>query len=146
MHGLQELGLALTRLSPQQLRALPLPPTLADAIMEAKRLRAREALRRQMQYIGKLMRDADAAAIQAKMQEWLTGERRDTASFHTFELWRDKLLVDDSSWDKFAADFPQADLAKIRKLIAHARQEHLHNKPPKSARALFRALRDAAPE
>lgn len=146
MHGLQDLGSALTRLSSQQLADLPLPPALADAIVEAKRLRAREAIRRQMQYIGRLMRDADVTAIQAKMQEWITGERRDTAHFHALELWRDKLLADDNSWEKFTLAFPQADLTLIRKLIEAARQESLHNRPPKSARALFRALRDASPE
>ena len=146
MHGLQDLGLTLTRLSSQQLADLPLPPALADAIVEAKRLHAREALRRQMQYIGRLMRDADVSAIQAKMQEWLTEERRDTAHFHALELWRDKLLADDNNWEKFTAAFPQADLVLIRKLIKDTRQEALHNRPPKSARALFRALRDASPK
>ena len=146
MHGLQDLGLALTRLSAQQLAALSLPPALVDAIVEAKRLRAREALRRQMQYIGRLMRDADATAIQAKMQEWVTGERRDTAQFHALELWRDKLLADDNNWEKFTVAFPQADLTLIRKLIKDARQEALYNRPPKSARVLFRALRDASQE
>lgn len=141
MHALQDLGQALVKLSPQQLAQLHLPDALADAVNEAKRLKKHEAIRRQMQYIGRLMRQVDAAPIQAQMDAWRGDSARETARLHQLEHWRDRLLANDEALTEFAAGFPGVDTQALRTLIRNARKEAELNKPPKNARALFRTLR-----
>lgn len=142
MHALQDLGQALVKLSPQQLAQLNLPESLAEAVNEAKRLKKHEAIRRQMQYIGRLMREVDAAPIQAQMDAWRGDSARETARLHRLEQWRERLLADDAALTDFAAAHPGADTQALRTLIRNARKEAELNKPPKNARALFRTLRE----
>lgn len=142
MHALQDLGQALVKLTPQQLAQLRLPEVLADAVGEARRLKKHEAIRRQMQYIGRLMRQVDAAPIQAQMAAWRNESASETARHHRIEHWRDRLLADDAALTGFAAEYPAIDTQSLRTLIRNARKEAELNKPPKNARALFRALRE----
>lgn len=142
MHALQDLGQALVKLSPQQLAQLKLPETLAEAISEAKRLKKHEAIRRQMQYIGRLMRQVDAAPIQAQMDAWRSDSAAEAARHHRLERWRDRLLADDDALTEFAAAHPGIDTQALRSLIRNARRETALGKPPRNARALFRALRE----
>lgn len=144
MHALQDLGQALVKLSPQQLAQLRLPDALADAVNEARRLKKHEAIRRQMQYIGRLMRQVDAAPIQAQMDAWRGDSAQETARHHRLEHWRDRLLADDAALTEFASEYPGIDTQSLRNLIRNARKEAELNKPPKNARALFRALREIA--
>lgn len=146
MHALQDLGEALLRLTPRQLAELDLPEALLEALHEAGRIKSREALRRQMQYIGRLMRQLDPAPIQAKLAAWRGLAARETARQHRLEQWRDRLIADDAALTELAAACPGLDLPALRTLIRNARREAERNKPPKSARALFRALRDGLPE
>jgi ribosome-associated protein len=141
MHALQELGVALTRLPPDKLAALALPERLADAIHEAQRLRGHEALRRQMQYIGRLMRVVEVAPIRAQLDAWRREDAAKTAQHHRLERWRDRLIADDAALTELVAAHPAADVQALRTLIRNARRETAQNGPPKSARALFRALR-----
>jgi ribosome-associated protein len=142
MHALQDLGQALVKLSPQQLGQLHLPDPLAEAVNEAKRLKKHEAVRRQMQYIGRLMRQVDAAPIQAQMDAWRGESAQDTARLHQLERWRERLLADDDALTEFAGERPGIDTQELRNLIRNARKETELGKPPKNTRALFRALRD----
>jgi ribosome-associated protein len=142
MHALQDLGQALVKLTPQQLAQLALPEALAEAVGEARRLKKHEAIRRQMQYIGRLMRQVDAAPIQAKMDAWRGDSAQETARLHRLERWRERLLTDDQALTDFAAAHPGVDTQALRTLIRNARKEAELNKPPKNARALFRALRE----
>lgn len=144
MHALQDLGQALVKLTPQQLAQLRLPDALADAVGEARRLTKHEAIRRQMQYIGRLMRQVDAAPIQAQMDAWRGESARETARHHRLEHWRDRLLADDAALTEFTSEYPAADTQSLRALIRNARKEAALNKPPKHARALFRTLREIA--
>lgn len=141
MHALQELGEALVRLSPRQLAELELPESLSDAIAKARRLKGREAVRRQMQYIGRLMRQVDAHPIRAKLEEWKSRSAMETARHHLLEAWRDRLLADDAALTELAAQQPGADIQTLRTLIRKARREIAEGRPPRNARALFRALR-----
>jgi len=142
MHALQDLGTSLVKLSNQQLAQLKLPEDLADAIAECKRLKKHEAIRRQMQYIGRLMRQVDAAPIQAQMDAWRGDSAEEAARHHRLERWRDRLLADDAALTEFAAEYPGIDTQGLRNLIRNARKENGLGKPPKNARALFRALRE----
>jgi ribosome-associated protein len=142
MHALQELGEALVALPAARLAQLELPEVLRDAILEARRIHKFGALKRQMQFIGRLMRDVEAAPIRARLDAWEGHSREETARMHRLERLRERLLEDDKAFGEVAEAFPQADLQHLRALARAARQERTANKPPRNARALFRALRE----
>src|SRR5262245_2021093 len=102
MHALQALGERLVELTPEQLGELALPERLADAVAAAKRINGFEARRRQMQYIGRLMREVDAAPIAARIAGFQTAARRDAALHHAAEHWRERLLADEQTLTELA--------------------------------------------
>lgn len=146
MHALQELGGALVALSDDRLAQLDLPEPLREAVREARQISQHGARRRQLQYIGKLMRDVDPAPIQAKLDQWNGTSKAETARLHLIERWRDNLLDRDSALEELLARYPGADGQHLRNLIRNAKKERLADKPPKSSRLLFKALRDTIPE
>ena len=96
MHALQALGERVVALTPEQTATLALPERLLDAIALARTIRAHEGLRRQMQYIGRLMRDVDAASIEAALDGMQHSHRAEVARHHAAERWRDRL--GDCAW------------------------------------------------
>ena len=120
-----------------------------DAIRLAQRTPSREGLRRQIHYVGKLVRDAPADEIRAKLDEWKNGSRKQTAALHHLEARRDKLLRDDDALTELLAEYPQADSQQLRTMIREGRKELAANaalrpgQEPlrKHYRALFQALR-----
>lgn len=146
MHDLQKIGEQLAALNKDQLNELDLPENLRDAINEVKRITKFGAISRQMQYIGRLMRDVDPAPIVAKMEVWNGTSRQHIAWLHQVESWRDRLLAEPDALTELLADHPQADAQRLRTLIRNALKEKELNKPPKSFRELFQVLRDIIPE
>jgi ribosome-associated protein len=151
MHALQDVGEQLVQLSADQLAQISLPEALLEAVQDARRITQFEARRRQMQYIGKLMRKIDVAPIQQKLDIWHGKSRSHTALMHQVERWRDRLLTDEAALGELAGTFPEADLQRLRALVRNSHKEHAEGKPPRSARALFQQLRQmivapAAPE
>jgi len=143
MQELQALGATLVELPEAQLGALALPDALADAVREAKRIRSREGRRRQIQYIGRLMREIDPQAIRAQLAA-IDGSSREAAARHRLlERWRGRLLEDDAALTAFAAEHPGADLQALRTQIRNARREQKENRPPRAFRELFRLIREA---
>jgi ribosome-associated protein len=142
MHALQKIGAELIELSEDQLSGMQLPERLKDAVLEAKRLRPREALRRQMQFIGRLMRDINAAPIRAQLDRWRSQSDAHTGQLHAIERWRDELIEGDPALERFLREHPGADSQKLRALMRNARRERDAGQPPKSYRELFRVLRD----
>ena len=142
MLDLQDLGVQLVELNEQQLATMQLPESLLDAVLEARRLSKHEAKRRQMQFIGRLMRDIDAAPIRDRLEKWLGQGREHTAPVHALERWRDELLAGDPALARFLEAYPGADSQQLRSLIRNARREQGAALPPKSYRELFRALRE----
>jgi ribosome-associated protein len=115
--ALQDLGEALTRLRPAELEALPLDERLMDAVLDARGLQSRGALRRQRQLIGKLMRHADATAIRAALGRFGEGDRDATRLFHAAEAWRDRICGEGvPAIAAFAAD-TDADTVTLRRLV-----------------------------
>lgn len=137
----QEIGRQLVALPKDKLKKLPLEETLLDAIAEAKRITANGAIRRQMQYIGRLMRDVDLAPIVEQLQKWEGKHQEENARFHHMERWRTRLLEDPKALEAFIADFPQVDVQQIRTLIRNAQRELAGDRPPKSSRELFKVIR-----
>jgi len=142
MHELQALGVALARLSDSQLEIIEIPEKLLAAVLEAKRIKSHEAKRRQMQYIGRLMRELDPAPIRARLAELEGSSAQATARHRRLESWRSRLLGDDEALTAFAAEYPGADLQALRTLIRNARKEASLGKPPRAYRELFRVLKE----
>ena len=142
MHALQELGAKLVALNTQQLASMQLPDALLEAVVEAQRLAKHEARRRQMQYIGRLMRELDAAPIRERLAQWQGQDRARTAQLHAIERWRDRLLAEEPALAHFLDAHPHADSQKLRALIRSARREQGASLPPRSYRELFRILRE----
>lgn len=127
MLALQELGKQLVELSSDQLRQLPLSDELFDAIRDAQRNTSREGRRRQIHYVGKLMRTADAPAIRQTLDIWRHGSREDTRAMHRLETLRDILITDDGALTGFLEEYPDLDVQHLRALIRAARREAQHN-------------------
>ncbi len=147
MHELQALGEALTRLNEAQLAQLPLPDTLLEAVREAKRIRSFEALRRQIQYIGRLMRTVDEAPIRERLAAWQGSSARHTAWLHTVERWRLRLIDnEDQALTELKRTYPAADTGRLRVLARNVRLEREAGKPPRASRSLFQELKQLIPE
>jgi len=145
MHELQALGVALVALPEGMLQAMTLEPRLLEAVLEAKRITAHEGKRRQIQYIGRLMRDVDPAPIRARIAELEGSSAQATARHRRLEGWRERLIADDEALTAFAAEHPGADLQALRALIRNARKEASLGKPPHAFRELFRVLKEFEP-
>ncbi len=144
-HALQTLGAELVALNRNQLAQVELPELLREAVEAAQRIKAHEGRRRQLQYIGKLMRNVDAAPIRTKIDGWKTVSVEETVRLHLIERWRDRLIDDAQALQAFAAEYPQGDLQPLRTLIRNVRREREQNKPPKNYREMFQLLRDIIP-
>ena len=141
MHALQALGEQLVGLAPDALATLALPERLADAIAAARRITGFEARRRQMQYIGRLMREVDAAPTAAGIANMQARSQRANRLQHETENWRDRLLAEEGALTELASAHPGLDTQQLRTLIRNARREQAQGRAPHAARALFRALR-----
>jgi ribosome-associated protein len=141
MHELQALGAALVELPESQIASLRIGDELREAVLEAKRIDSHEARRRQLQYIGRLMREVDPAPIRAQLDA-LTGHSAQEAARHRrLEALRERLLADDGALTVYIAEHAGADLQELRTLIRNARREQKEGRPPRAYRELFRLLK-----
>lgn len=148
MLELQSLGAALLELPPSQLDALGLAEELAEALRDARAITSHEARRRQLQYIGRLMREVDPEPIRAALAQLTGSSAAARARQRRLEQWRARLIEDDAALTEFAAEAAgaRADLQALRALIRNARREIAENRPPRAQRELFRLLREALEE
>lgn len=146
MEELQALGEELVGLAPDRVRKIDLPDDLRAAVREAQRmLRRDDARRRQMQYIGRLMRDVDAEPIRAALAV-IRGESVDaTARLHRIERMRSELLADEKVLYEIAQRCQSVDLQQLRALRRSALLELEKGKPPRSYRAIFQILKELEP-
>ena len=140
MHALQQLGVALIALDPKRLATLDLPEALVDAIALARTITRHEAKRRQLQYIGRLMRDVDPGPLREALARFAQGPERERAQFALVEQWRDRALAGPEGVQAFVAAYPNASAESLAKLAAAARDERARGTAPHKSRALFRAL------
>ena len=140
MAELQSVGARLVELSPEQLARIDMPESLRDAIEGARRFTRHEARRRQLQYIGRIMRDIDAGPIAEQLAAVTAPSKRQTALFHVAERWRQELIADPATLDRFVKEFPAADPQRIRALVEDARAEKRASRPPRQFRELFHVL------
>jgi len=145
--AVQALGGKLAELPASALKRLDLPPRLAEAINNYKALTGHEAKRRQLQFIGALMRETETAPLARAVEDMEAGNRSQAHEFHAVEALRAALLAgDESGLEELVALAPEADRAEVRsrlrQLARNARTEVEKSKPPRAGRALFRLLRD----
>ena len=138
--ALQDVGSALVKLSREQLARIDMPEELREAVLQCQRFNKHEAIRRQVQYIGKLMRHIDPAPIVAQLSALEAPSRKQTALFHVAEKWRDELLDDPKAAERFEREFPHADVKRVRALAEAARAERAAHRAPKHVRELFHAV------
>ena len=120
--ALQKLGIQLLDLPESRLKKLDLPEKLFDAVQEAKRISNFEGKRRQMQYIGKLMRKVDAEPIEAAVVAAKKGSATETLMLHKAEVWRDNLIAQDGAFEQWMNEFPETDTQHLRSLIRQAKK------------------------
>ena len=142
--ALQNLGVELVNLKPSELAKVPMDEELADAIELAHRLRGKkEAWRRHLQFIGRLMRSRDTAEIEQALDVIRSRHVAGNARMHKLELLREKLLENgDEAVNELVAQYHELDRQKLRQLVRQARKERLENKAPAAFRELFQYLRD----
>ena len=141
--ALQDLGAELVALSAERLARIEIPERLRDAITEARRITSHEGRRRQMQFIGKLMREIDPAPLQAAVDEANGVSAAANARQHALERLRERLLADDAVCAEIARAHPGIDIQHLRQLRRNALREAEQGKPPRAFREIFRVLREA---
>ena len=140
----QTLGEQLTRLTEKQLETLPITDErLLRAIRETRRISSKNALRRHLQYIGKLMRDVDPEPINTALEQMHRPGREATAAFHALENLREQALsAGVAGVETVLQKWPQADRQQLRQLVLQHQREQKQGKPPAASRKLFRYLRE----
>ena len=142
LHALQDLGKQLFELPEKQLNTMPISDNLREAIQSAHAMRTKHgALKRQLKFIGGLMVDEDETAILQALEKLQQVHQNAVNQFHEIEQWRDKLIEGDQVlFDELANKFEQFERQYVNQLIRNTRKEQQQNKPPKSARLLFKYL------
>jgi len=142
MSALQDLGKRLIELSEAQIQDIGIPQELRDALQLARTLKSHSALRRQMQYIGVLMRRIDPEPVKQVIDDMDRGQKHMARAFQQLERMRDSLIEgDDTVVEEISSRFPDADIGKLRQFARNVRKEKKENQSPKHSRALFRYLR-----
>jgi ribosome-associated protein len=144
---LQKLGEQLIEAPRDRVKRVPMPENVRDAILMCQTITNHEGRRRQLQYVGKMMRTLDeeeVGIIQRTIESWKGASKAETASLHALERRRDKLLADDKALTQLLEEHPQLDVQHLRTLIRNARKEQAENKPPKAYREIFQILKDLA--
>ena len=143
MTALQALGKKLTELKDAQLKKMPISDELMKAVLESRNITQREATRRHLQYIGKLMRDEDSAAIQYAVDEFDSSSQRFTQALHELELWRSRMLEDaNNAITEYIEAHPKTDVQHLRQLVRNALKDQKNNKNTGASKKLFQYLRE----
>ena len=138
--ALKKLGVELVNLSKNEIAKIPLDEDLLYAIELAKKIK-KEGYRRQIQYIGKLLRSRDIEPITLALDKLKNRHNQQVALFHRLEKLRDE-LIETGDAESIMGLFPSADRQQLRTLARLAKKELSANKTPKTARQIFQYLKD----
>ena len=142
VRALNDLGKELIALTEAKLKKMPLSESMYIAIKDGKRFQ-RGALQRQLRRITSMMRHEDVDAIRLEIERLKQPSREQQAKFHQVEKWRDSLLAgDESVFHALVAQFPDLDRQHLRQLVRNGISEKKREKPPKSARLIFKYLNE----
>ncbi len=141
--AMQDIGERMIALNSEELSQIKMDDELRDAIEEAQRIRSHGALKRQKQYIGKIIRSLDAEVLETQLNRILHKHDMHNAEFKRMEKWRDRLLEQgDKGINAFIEEYPAAERHHLRQLVRNAQKEASTNKPPAAARQIFRYIRE----
>ena len=144
-HDLQKLGLQLAELSQDRLNRTEMPESLRTALEMFRRTRSHEGRRRQLQFVGKLMRQVDDGPLREAVAEAALGSARETLLLHEVERWRAELITDDDALTRWQSAHPTTDTQQLRSLVRAARRDTAAMKPedrqPRSVRELFQFIK-----
>jgi ribosome-associated protein len=141
--ALQDLGEKLVKLPDEQLKGIDMPEELSNAVRQTKTIKSHGALKRQMQFIGTLMRKIDPAPVREAIDGIEQGNYKKTIEFKETERYRDELMAGNKElMDEILLKYPSADRQQLSQLVRNALKERKDNKPPKAFRALFRYLKE----
>ena len=138
--ALKKLGVELVNLSKNEIAKIPLDEDLLYAVELAQKIK-KEGYRRQIQYIGKLLRSRDIEPITLALDKLKNRHNQQVAQFHRLERLRDE-LIETGDAESIMELFPSADRQQLRTLARLAKKELTANKPPKTARQIFQYLKD----
>ena len=145
MADLRDLGKEIVELADARVKQLPMSENLRDAVMLCRKVTAHGGRKRQLQYIGKLLRDEaqeNLLGIHAKLAAFSGESNAENARFHGMERWRDRLMQDDAAVSAFVTAYPNTESQRLRQLLREARKDLALAKAPKHARDLFKLIRD----
>lgn len=138
---LQNLGLELTRLSAKELDSFDLSPELRAAIDFAKTMKAGGAYKRQIKFIGGLLRKIDPQAIEARFAALRQQSSASIRRHHRLEKWRERLLAEgDPAITELLDQAPGLDRQQLKQFVRNAQKEMEQGKPPRAIRMLYRFL------
>ena len=141
---LRDLGQHIVALPESRVKQLPLSEKLFEAVMLCRKISAHGGRKRQLQYIGKLLREEpeeNMISIRAKLSAFAGESHEENAKFHAMERWRERLLTEDSAITEFLHTYPNVEIQRLRQLIRQARKDAAAHKPPAHARDLFKLIR-----
>jgi ribosome-associated protein len=141
--SLQHISDRLLKLKPEELALIDLPDELRDALHEAHRIRSNSALKRQRQYLGKIMRTCESGHIENQLNSIIHRNDTNTAQFKKIERWRDRLVENDNEvLGEIIREHPDLDRHHVHNLVRQAAKEAAADKPPAASRKLFKYLRE----
>jgi ribosome-associated protein len=141
--ALQKISDRLLKLKPDELSLIDLPAELENALKQAHRIRSNSALKRQRQYLGKIMRTCDSEKIEKQLNDVIHINDTNTARFKKIEKWRDRLIENDKQvLDEIIREIPDLDRHHVHNLVRQAVKDASSEKPPVASRKLFKYLRE----
>ena len=143
LHALQDIGEQLTRLNNSQLARFDLPEAVLSAILDCQSISSYGARKRQLKYIGKLLRDVDMDDAIQRLNLLTQHKAQDAQALHKLENWRERLINEgDAALSELLTEYPEIDRQHLRQLLRSIDKETKQNQPPKSYRKLFQYLKE----
>ena len=139
---IQQFGRKISELTINNIEAFKFPLNIYDAVIGLKNLKSNSAKKRQVQYLGKLLREFDLTHAFLVMKQLEVSSQKEIQRNHIVEGWRDKLLSNNDSITEFVDEYPKIDRQSLRQTISNAQKEKKDNKNPKYSRQLFKLIKD----
>ena len=139
---IQQFGRKISDLTINNIEAFKFPLNIYEAVIGLKNLKSNSAKKRQVQYLGKLLREIDLTDAFLVMKQLKVSSQKEIQRNHIIEGWRDKLLSNNNSITKFVDEYPKIDRQSLRQTISNAQKEKKEDKGPKYSRQLFKLIKD----
>ena len=139
---IQQFGRKISELTITNIKAFKFSINIYEATIDLKNLKSNSAKKRQVQYLGKLLREIDLTDAFIVMKQLKVSSQKEIQRNNIIESWRDKLLTNTESITEFVDKYPKIDRQSLRQTISNAQKEKKHSKPPKYSRQLFRLIKD----